>query len=83
VTAGDPLIVALPDTLEGRTDVHYDVLHAPALSWLAGSSFYWRTRRADTGPHTMRFRALYPGRRVAPDTVTLVVKVTAPDSGNG
>lgn len=75
VQAGEPFIFALPDTLHGQTPARYEILRAPALSWLKGRSFYWRTLPTDVGPHTLLFRATYS--QTPPDTVRATVKVTA------
>lgn len=75
VQAGEPFIFALPDTLHGQSPVRYDILRAPALSWLKGRSFYWRTVPEDVGPHTLLFQATYS--QAPPDTVRATVKVIA------
>lgn len=48
VPAGETLIVTLPDLYRGE-EASYQILSAPALSWLVDRSFFWQTRREDCG----------------------------------
>jgi hypothetical protein len=68
----------LPAVIDGRSVATYQLVRSPALSWLVGRSFFWRTRPGDTGAHTIRLRATYAD--APPDTVALRVDVAAPDS---
>lgn len=70
VRAGETLIVALPATGEAS----YEVVEAPALSWLVDRSFMWRTLARERGTLPVRLRRTAPGR--APDEVVLLVEIT-------
>lgn len=74
VRAGEVLIIDLP--AEPATDelVRYDIIRAPALSWLVDDSFFWRTQPQDAGSHNLLFRAVLPS--ASPDTLTVHVDVT-------
>ena len=73
VTAGNILIVALPDALDNTPVEGYRIVEAPALSGLADRSFFWRTQADDAGTHRILFHA---NRAEAPaDTLTLRVTV--------
>lgn len=76
VEAGDVLIMTLPAQLAGRAVSAYEMIRTPALSDLAGRSFFWRTRRRDEGRHRLLFQ---PQRAdsaaAAPDTLALLVTV--------
>lgn len=74
VTAGEPLIVTLPDALSNRPISAYRLLRAPALSWLVDRSLLWRTRPADIGSHVLLLRAGF--ETAPPDTLTIFVDVT-------
>lgn len=74
VTAGEPLIMTLPAMLSDRPVAAYHPLRAPALSWLVGRSFFWRTRSEDAGTHTLLVRAAFD--QSPPDTLTILVDVT-------
>ena len=65
VRAGETLIVGLPD---GAT---YEVVRAPALSWLVDRSFMWRTLPAERGTLPVVFRR----RGAAADTLVLLVEI--------
>ena len=65
VRAGETLIVGLPD---GAT---YEVVRAPALSWLVDRSFMWRTLPAERGALPVVLRR----RGAAADTLVLLVEV--------
>ncbi|NBB75231.1 MAG: hypothetical protein GVY35_16420 [Bacteroidetes bacterium] len=73
VTAGEPLIVTLPDALSNGPVTAYRPLRAPALSWLVDRSLLWRTRAADAGTHTLLIRASFEA--APPDTLTILVDV--------
>ena len=73
VRAGETLIVALPGGLAGA-EVTYQVLEAPALSWLVDRSFMWRTLARERGVLPVRLRRTAPGR--APEDVVLLVEIT-------
>ena len=55
VRAGETLIVALPPRVGGR-EARYEVVQAPALSWLVDRSFMWRTLSQERGTLPVRFR---------------------------
>jgi hypothetical protein len=84
VKAGEVLITTLPAQVSGRRVVAYDLLRAPALSDLAGRSFFWRTRpETRTGRHRLLFRARFDTtvapRNAPADTLALIVRVTSSD----
>lgn len=73
VVRGNVFIVVLEEQLEGRPVRRYRIERAPAMSWLVGRSFAWRTSPADVGPHEVTFTAeLTDG---ATETVRLRVDV--------
>ena len=72
VEAGTPLITALPAAPDDSS-VTYEVVRAPALSWLVDRSFFWDTRAQDAGSHEIVFRRTTDART---DTVVLSVTVT-------
>lgn len=76
IPAGDVLIMALPRSLGSRPVDAYEIIRAPALSWLVDRSFFWRTRSADLGVHAIHFRAAFPNDTV--DTLTVQVTVIEP-----
>ena len=51
INAGEVLIFNLPASIEGRQVDSYEIKTSPALSWLTGRSFFWRTLAKDTGNH--------------------------------
>lgn len=75
VSAGSVLITTLPEQVAGRTVTGYDMLHTPALSDVAGRSFFWRTRPRDEGRHRLLFRPRLADSTAAADTLALVVTV--------
>ena len=82
ITAGEVLITTLPERISGRPVMAYEILRAPALSDLAGRSFFWRTRPRDEGRHRILFRAHHDttatDSSTAPaDTLALLVTVEA------
>jgi hypothetical protein len=78
VKAGEVLITTLPARVSGRRVAAYDLLRAPALSDLAGRSFFWRTRPPDAGRHRLLFGARFDPTATAPaDTLAMIVKVTS------
>ena len=72
--AGEVLIIDLPGEPGAENLVRYALLRAPALSWLVGDSFFWRTREKDAGLHELLFRATYSN--APPDTLSVQVDVT-------
>lgn len=74
VSAGDPLILALPDTLDGQRVRQYAPVQIPALSWLVDRSFFWETRSQDAGRHELLFEATL-SEEASPDTLVLTVRV--------
>ena len=72
VRAGETLIVALPARVAGA-DVTYEVVEAPALSWLVDRSFMWQTLARERGALPVRFRRL---GGPAPEEVVLLVEIT-------
>lgn len=82
VTAGETLFVTLPSAVDGQAVASYEMLRAPAMSDLAGRSFFWRTRPRDEGRHRLLFRARLDSTARAPaavDTLAMVVTVRAPN----
>jgi hypothetical protein len=75
VPAGEVLITTLPERIAGRPVAAYNMLRTPALSNLAGRSFFWRTRPQDAGRHRLLFRARFDTTTTAPAD-TLVMHVT-------
>lgn len=73
VRAGETLIVALPGRA-GGSEVSYEVIEAPALSWLVDRSFMWRTLARERGTLPVRLRRVGGGN--APDEVVLLVEIT-------
>lgn len=71
VTAGQTLIVNLPDSLGDRPVQSYTIQQPPALSRLVERSWVWRTKPADAGRHLIHAEARF---RSEP-TDTLVVEV--------
>ena len=49
IRGGQILIIALPDSVGDTPVAGYSLRRAPALSWLAGRSFMWRTLPTDRG----------------------------------
>lgn len=74
VRAGEALIVALPPRV-GGAEATYEVLEAPALSWLVDRSFMWRTLARERGTLPVRF--LRRAQGAAPDTLVLLVEIVA------
>ncbi len=74
VQAGETLILALPPTA-GRAEATYEVLEAPALSWLVDRSFMWRTLERERGTLPVRFLRRAEG--AAPDTLVVLVEIVA------
>ena len=58
IQAGDVLIFNLPTTVGGRDVDAYQLKRSPALSWLVGTSFFWRTLGKDAGKHEVQLTAL-------------------------
>ncbi|MEM1042574.1 MAG: hypothetical protein AAGI91_08095 [Bacteroidota bacterium] len=69
VRSGEPLVTALPGTSAST----YRVLRAPALSWLVGRSFYWRTLPAERGREFVLVEQRLGGE--PQDTLVLVIDV--------
>ena len=72
VQAGKPLIVALPVSVNGA-EATYQLLDAPALSWLVDRSFLWRTTEGERGALPILVERRVQG--AAPDTLVLLVEV--------
>jgi len=72
VRAGAPLLVSLPEEVRG-SEASYQLLHAPALSWLVDRSFAWTTHPSERGilPILIERRPA----RGALDTLVLLVEV--------
>jgi hypothetical protein len=73
VRAGETLIVALPGRI-GGSEVSYEVIEAPALSWLVDRSFMWRTLSRERGTLPVRLRRTLSGR--AAEDLVLLVEIT-------
>ena len=73
IPAGETLILALPPEV-GGAEASYEVLDAPALSWLVDRSFLWRTLERERGVLPVRFLRSAGGTRV--DTLVVVVEIT-------
>jgi len=71
--ADSPLILSLPDELEGRPVTRYRVLQAPSLSGVADQSFTWIPQGAGSGTYDARLHAHHPD--AAPDTLVLRITV--------
>ena len=72
VRAGETLIVGLPPRVAGA-EATYEVVEAPALSWLVDRSFYWRTLAQERGTLPVRLRRLVSGR--GSEDVVLLVEI--------
>lgn len=72
VEAGSVLITALPAPAD-ESEVTYEVIQAPALSWLVDRSFFWNTRPQDAGNHLVVFHRRSEARS---DTLVLSVDLT-------
>lgn len=73
VRAGETLIVALPPRVAGD-EARYEIVKAPALSWLVDRSFMWRTLERERGTLPVELRRLVSGR--TPEPVILLVEIT-------
>ncbi len=69
VASGEPLVTTLP----GESAWTFRTLRAPALSWLVGRSFYWRTLPGERGREYVLIERRYRGE--PQDTLVLVVDV--------
>ena len=69
IPSGEPLVVALP----GDPAWTFRTLRAPALSWLVGRSFYWRTMPGERGREYVLIERRY--RSEPQDTLVVVVDV--------
>ena len=69
VASGEPLVAALP----GDPAWTFRSLRAPALSWLVGRSFYWRTLPGERGREYVLIERRY--RSEPQDTLVVVVDV--------
>lgn len=69
VASGAPLVAALP----GDPSWTFRTLRAPALSWLVGRSFYWRTLPGERGREYVLIERRY--RSEPQDTLVVVVDV--------
>ncbi len=74
VAAGNPLIIALPARIEGA-EASYEVMEAPALSWLVDRSFFYQTMRGERGTLAIRLRRTSTSGGTTP--VVLLVTITA------
>lgn len=72
VRAGQTLIVGLPARVDGA-EASYELVRAPALSWLVDRSFMWRTLERERGTLPVLLRRTRPGAE--PETVTLLVEI--------
>lgn len=66
--SGEALVAALP----GDAETTYEIVRAPALSWLVGRSFFWQTVPAERG---REFVILTRDRDGRGDTLVLVIDV--------
>lgn len=69
VASGEPLVASLP----GDPAWTFRTLRAPALSWLVGRSFYWRTLPGERGREYVLIERRYRGE--PQDTLVVVVDV--------
>lgn len=69
IESGEPLVTALP----GESSWTFRTLRAPALSWLVGRSFYWKTLPGERGREFVLIERRY--RSEPQDTLVLVVDV--------
>jgi hypothetical protein len=69
IPSGEPLVAALP----GDPAWTFRTLRAPALSWLVGRSFYWRTLPGERGREYVLIERRYRGE--PQDTLVVVVDV--------
>jgi len=69
IASGEPLVAALP----GDPAWTFRSLRAPALSWLVGRSFYWRTLPGERGREYVLVERRY--RSEPQDTLVVVVDV--------
>lgn len=72
VRSGEPLVTALP----GESAWTFRALRAPALSWLVGRSFYWKTLPGERGREFVLVERRY--QSVPQDTLVLVIDVGTP-----
>lgn len=72
VRSGDPLVTALP----GESAWTFRSLRAPALSWLVGRAFYWKTLPGERGREYVLIERRY--QSVPQDTLVLVIDVGSP-----
>jgi hypothetical protein len=69
IASGEPLVAELP----GDPSWTFRTLRAPALSWLVGRSFYWRTLPGERGREFVLIERRYRGE--PQDTLVVVVDV--------
>jgi hypothetical protein len=69
VDSGEPLVTALP----GESSWTFRSLRAPALSWLVGRSFYWKTLPGERGREFILIERRYQGE--PQDTLVVIVDV--------
>ena len=69
---GTPLLLSLPEEIQGESVEHYTLLHGPSLSGVAGRSFTWIP--AGASPDTYEARLQAHGPDAAP-TDTLVLRI--------
>lgn len=68
---GDLVIVQLPDEISSGSVSEWSLTRGPALSWLYGSSFFWRTLPDEYGVHRIDVQA-----RTAGDMESVVVLIS-------
>ncbi len=69
VRSGEPLVTLIP----GGDDDTFRMLRAPALSWLVGRSFYWKTLADERGREFVLIERRVRGE--VRDTLVLVIDV--------
>lgn len=61
IRAGQVLIRALPDSLEGRPVERYEPVRMPVTGWLVERTFYWRVPADAVGTHRFALKARLRG----------------------
>jgi len=70
--ADTPLILTLPESLNGRSVARYALLSGPALSGVAGRSFTWIPKGAAPGVHRALLRT--DSGDAPPDTLVVQIR---------
>lgn len=70
--ADTPLLLTLPESLNGRSVARYALLRGPALSGVAGRSFTWIPKGAAPGVHHALLRA--DSGDAPPDTLVVQIR---------